>query len=164
MSIILEDDFAEEIRCNLMRMTEKARRLHLGRISLELGYGGQSALAKVTGFSRAMIIRGEAEVKSGEIYRVGDRNRRKGGGRPTIEVTHRREMEKLGLTGSELDEAVDICLVVKLIVEEVAYGDPMTNNKWINTTTKAVSEEVFKKTGRRYSHPNFFRFITSQSS
>lgn len=159
MSIILEEDFAAEILCNLKGMTERARRLHLGRISLELGYGGQTALAKLTGCSRAMIIRGEVEVKAGEIYCCGDRNRRKGGGRPTIEVTHRREMEKLGLVGAELDEAIDICSVVRVIVEKVAYGDPMTNNQWINTTTKAIGEEVFKKTSRRYSHNSIKKIV-----
>ena len=159
MSIFIDEAFANEIICNLMGMPEKARRLHLGRVSLQLGYGGKTALAKITGYSRAMIARGETEVKNGEIYYVGDRNRKRGGGRPTIEVTHRREMEKLGLTGAELDEAIDICSVVKVIVEQVAYGNPMTNNQWINTTTKAISAEVYKKTGRKYSHNSIKRIV-----
>ena len=131
---ILEECVIQAIVDSLASMTEKGRRLFLARIAISLGYGGITAVAKIAEVSRSMITRGIKEVKNGEVYIVGDRNRRVGAGRPTIEQQHRKRMIALGLNGSELEEAIDICKVVDRIIEKAAYGDPMSNKKWINTT------------------------------
>ena len=140
-------------------MPEKARRLYLARIALRLGHGGQTYVSKTFGVSRGLIFRGIQEVKNGDIYHLGDRCRRPGGGRLTIIERHRRKMISLGLAGDELEAAIDICIVVDEICDTFAYGDPMTSNKWINATTKAVANAVFDMTGQRYSNASIKRII-----
>ena len=156
---VLEERVIQAVVSSLVSMAEKAKRLFLAKIAIGLGYGGIAALARAVHVSRGMISRGIKEVKNGEVYIVGDRNRRAGAGRPTIEQQHRRRMIALGLSASELEEAIDICKVVDKIVEKAAYGDPMTNKKWINTTVKSVAEEVYALTGQKYSHSSIKKII-----
>lgn len=156
---IVEDSIIKAVIDSMVSMSEKAVRLFLARIAISLGYGGITAVAKLAKVSRGMITRGIKEVKKGEVYKVGDRNRREGAGRPTIEQQHRKNMIALGFSGSELEEAIDICKVVDKVVEKSAYGDPMSNNQWINTTVKSVAEEIYALTGQMYSHSSIKKII-----
>ena len=149
---ILDAGFVDVICKTIEGMTEKARRLFLGRAAAELGYGGITAIAVAAGVSRGVVSRGLAEITEGSVYHVGDRDRRPGAGRPSIYAMHRKNMMKCGLEGTELEIAIDICKVVDAVVEDCTYGDPMTSNKWINTTVKTVADEIEKETGHKYSH------------
>lgn len=60
-------------------LNEKDRRQFVGLLARQLGQGGVTRMAQVTGLSRTTITRGQQEIAAGEF---SDRVRRKGGGRP----------------------------------------------------------------------------------
>ena len=137
----------------LKGMHEKQRRLYMGTLAAELPYGGISALSKAFGYSRGCIQRGLAEVKSGETYSVGERNRAVGGGRKRIREFHRRTIEhREDITDDEKERLVDLPTLVEAILQNNCYGDPMSTRKWIRTTAKSISDEIKQLTGQIYSY------------
>ena len=142
-------------------LTEKGLRLFLARTAMALGYGGISAVAKAAHVSRSMISRGIQEVKSGVEYKLGDRNRKPGGGRKTAEEVHRRNMEAAAAeNGQAIDETtVDLDSLVESIVSEGTYGDPMTTRLWRSITLKTITEEVNKRSGQQYSRTTIRRIL-----
>jgi hypothetical protein len=63
-------------------LNEKDRRQFVGLLARQLGQGGVTTMAQVTGLSRTTIIRGQSEISAGDF---SDRIRAKGGGRPLTE-------------------------------------------------------------------------------
>src|SRR2546427_498517 len=64
-------------------LDERSRRRWAAVEAMSLGYGGESLVAAATGISRPTIRAGKAELASGED--LGDRIRRPGAGRPSLE-------------------------------------------------------------------------------
>ena len=63
-------------------LNEKDRRQFVGLLARQLGQGGVTTMAQVTGLSRTTIRRGQYELSASDL---GDRIRAKGGGRPLVE-------------------------------------------------------------------------------
>ena len=63
-------------------LNEKDRRQFVGLLARQLGQGGVTIMAQVTGLSRTTIMRGQSEISAGDF---SDRIRAKGGGRPLTE-------------------------------------------------------------------------------
>lgn len=63
-------------------LNEKDRRQFVGLLARQLGQGGVTSMAQVTGLSRTTIMRGQSELHAGDF---SDRIRTKGGGRPLTE-------------------------------------------------------------------------------
>jgi len=63
-------------------LNEKDRRQFVGLLARQLGQGGVTTMAQVTGLSRTTIIRGQREIASSDF---SERIRAKGGGRPLTE-------------------------------------------------------------------------------
>lgn len=63
-------------------LNEKDRRQVVGLLAWQLGHGGVTTMAQVTGLSRTTITRGQGEITAGDF---SDRIRAKGGGRPLTE-------------------------------------------------------------------------------
>jgi len=63
-------------------LNEKDRRQLVGLLARQLGQGGVTTMAQITGLSRTTIRRGQRELTASE---VSDRIRAKGGGRPRVE-------------------------------------------------------------------------------
>jgi hypothetical protein len=63
-------------------LKEKHRRQLVGLLARQLGQGGVSTMAQVTGLSRTTITRGQHEISASDF---SDRIRAKGGGRPLTE-------------------------------------------------------------------------------
>jgi hypothetical protein len=63
-------------------LNEKDRRQLVGLLARQLGQGGITLMAEVTGLSRNTIARGQSELASSDF---SDRIRAKGGGRPLTE-------------------------------------------------------------------------------
>lgn len=63
-------------------LNEKDRRQVVGLLARQLGQGGVTRMAQVTGLSRTTITRGQHEIAVGQF---SDRVRREGGGRPLTE-------------------------------------------------------------------------------
>lgn len=66
-------------------LNEKDRRQFVGLLARQLGQGGVTTMAQVTGLSRTTIIRGQNEISAGDL---SDRIRAKGGGRRLTEKKH----------------------------------------------------------------------------
>lgn len=75
-----------ELHCQInqlvLLLNEKDRRQLVGLLARQLGQGGVSRLAQVTGLSRTTIRRGQRELANSDF---SDRIRAKGGGRPLTE-------------------------------------------------------------------------------
>lgn len=153
--IDLDKDYVERHKNLMNGMCEKQKRLYLGNLAIDLKYGGISAVATHFGVGRNRVSQGVKEVRNGEVYVKGDRNRAPGAGRPSIIVTHQKEMQKANLD----EELGDILKVVDDVVRKATYGDSMTTRKWINGTVKSVAIEVEELTGKRYSHASIKRLI-----
>lgn len=63
-------------------LNEKDRRQFVGLLARQLGRGGVTLMAKVTGLDRNTIRRGQGELTASDF---SDRVRHKGGGRPLTE-------------------------------------------------------------------------------
>ena len=63
-------------------LNEKDRRQFVGLLARQLGQGGVTTMAQVTGLSRTTIRRGQRELGASDF---SDRIRAKGGGRPPVE-------------------------------------------------------------------------------
>lgn len=103
--------------------------------SLELGYGGITAVSRETGLSRPTITQGRKDVSSKKSLKVlSDRCRREGGGR-----------KKLASMDSRLIKAVEN------IVDETSAGDPMSELKWTCKSTRSIAEMLVEQ-GFKISH------------
>ena len=74
----------ESINCVLAELNEKNRRLFVGLLALQFGYGGVQHMATVTGMSRVTIRRGRSELTRREVA-PNERIRAPGGGRKCVE-------------------------------------------------------------------------------
>lgn len=63
-------------------LNEKDRRQFVGLLARQLGRGGVTLMAEVTGLDRNTIRRGQREIAGSDFT---DRVRAKGGGRPLVE-------------------------------------------------------------------------------
>lgn len=106
-------------------MDERVTRRWAGAEALALGRGGVTAVARATGLSRMTVRRGRDEVSGkkppGELVRV----RRKGAGRPPVEVA------QPGLTET-----------LESLVEPVTRGDPESPLRWTCKSTKVLAAEL----------------------
>ena len=113
---------------------ERVRRLMLAAESLAIGRGGQVAVARATGVSRAMIQRGIREVMQPELQAPKGRIRRPGGGRKAmvvIDPTLRDELERL--------------------VEPTSRGDPESPLRWTCKSVRKLAAELTAR-GHQTSH------------
>jgi hypothetical protein len=69
----------------LVGLDEKSRRHCVGALALERGWGGISALHRITGLSRKTLQRGRDELLAPEPADLTQGVRYAGGGRPTVE-------------------------------------------------------------------------------
>ena len=159
--VIISKMIAEQIKNTAASLTEKGKRLYLAREAKCRGYGGVTAVSIAVGVSRKTICRGIRELENGEEHKAGDRDRRPGGGRPSIERVYRETIMKMNpeLKGADLDEACDIYRVIRSAVEPSVYGDPMSDRKWVNATSKNIRDEVLKITGQLYSKASIKRIL-----
>jgi len=113
---------------------ERVRRLMLAAESLAIGRGGQVAVARATGVSRAMIQRGIREVLEPESQAPKGRIRRPGGGRKAmvvIDPTLRDDLERL--------------------VEPTSRGDPESPLRWTCKSVRKLAAELTAQ-GHQASH------------
>ncbi len=114
-------------------LNEFQARLFAADKALDLGRGGISRLAALTGLSRTTITKAVEELGSGgKLVNPGEgRVRRVGGGRKRVEG---------------VDPGVPELL--KKILEETTAGDPMSLLRWTSKSTRTLAEEL-----TRLGHP-----------
>lgn len=125
-------------------MDERVKRHWAACEALALGYGGVSAVARVTGLSRSTIRKGIAEVQ-GEMpllsQEIGNRIRRRGGGRRPLaetDVTLKHDLETL--------------------IADCTRGDPMSPLLWTCKSTRVLAAEL-KNRGHAVSHMTVDRLL-----
>ena len=114
-------------------LNEFQARLFAADKALDLGRGGMSRLAALTGLSRTTITKAVEELESGaKLVNPGEgRVRRVGGGRKKVE---------------SVDPGVRDLLAK--ILEETTAGDPMSQLRWTSKSTRTMAEEL-----TRLGHP-----------
>jgi Rhodopirellula transposase DDE domain len=108
-------------------LNEYQARLFVAEKALQLGRGGISHLAHLTGMSRVTITQGLSELRTGRKLRtVADgRVRQPGGGRKKVEQADPELPRRL-----------------RTIVEETTAGDPMSPLRWTSKATRTIAEEL----------------------
>ncbi|GAC1477269.1 MAG: ISAzo13 family transposase [Steroidobacteraceae bacterium] len=111
-------------------LNEAQARLYVAQKALELGRGGISRVAELTGMSRPTIYKGAAELRAKRRVLAAEagRIRRVGGGRKRVEA---------------VDPAVEKRLT--RIVEETTAGDPMSLLKWTAKSTRTIAAELSRR-------------------
>ena len=95
---------------------------------IEIGWGGLTEVAHLTGLSFKTIRKGKRELESSDTFQETKRVRKTGGGRKKIEVIDPAVVEDL-----------------EKIMDENTAGDPMSLLKWTNKSTYIIAKELRKK-------------------
>ena len=111
-------------------LDEAQARLYAAEKALELGRGGVSRVARLTGMSRDRIHRGVADLENpAAMTRLQEGQlRRRGGGRKRADVLYP------GIR-ARLDE----------ILEETTAGDPMSHLRWTCKSMRAIAGELSRE-------------------
>jgi hypothetical protein len=114
-------------------LNEYQARLFVAEKALDLGRGGISHLARLTGMSRVTITQGVRDLGSAARLRsaFSGRVRNPGGGRKKVEHGDAGLLRRL-----------------KAMVEETTAGDPMSPLKWTSKSTRTIALEL-----ARSGHP-----------
>ena len=137
MRVIDERLISEKFERVAPVLGEAQRRIWAATEALALGRGGVSAVQRATGIARSTIVRGIAEIESGEVDRLSitGRSRRPGAGRKSIE-------EKQQGIGDALESLVD----------PITRGDPESPLRWTAKSTEklanALRDQGFKVSAR----------------
>jgi len=114
-------------------LNEYQARLFVAEKALQLGRGGISHLAQLTGMSRVTITQGLSELRTGRKLRTAadGRVRQPGGGRKKVEQANPQLPRRL-----------------RTSVEETTAGDAMSPLRWTSKATRTIAEEL-----TRSGHP-----------
>ncbi len=114
---------------NLLRVLgladESLKRKLAGAMALDLGWGGISAVSRMSGMSPTTIRKGIGELGDLESLEQSERIRSPGGGRK------RADVKDPGLV-DDLEE----------IMGESTAGDPMSSLKWTHKSTYKIADEL----------------------
>lgn len=126
-------------------LDEGRARLLAAQRALELGRGGVSRVAKLTGMSRVTITRGVADLRDPKTLKrlQAGRSRRYGGGRKGVKVTD-----------------PGLIRALTTILDESTMGDPMAVLKWTNKSTRTIADEL-KQQGHPVSHVTVASILAS---
>src|SRR3954464_11617953 len=104
-------------------LNEYQARLFVADRAIELGRGGVSRRARLTGMARLTITKGIGELQSRKRLKTAGRVRQPGGGRKKAE-------QVAPAIGQHLTR----------ILEETTAGDPMSLLKWTSKSTRAIAQ------------------------
>ncbi len=115
----------------LSTLNEAQQRWYVADKALDLGRGGISRLAAITGMSRTTITKAIAEVTGRRRLRAGTPGflvRQAGGGRKKVE-----------------DTDPGLLRALRAMLEETTVGDPMSLLKWTTKSTRGLAEELSRR-------------------
>ena len=125
----------------LDKMPENIRRWNAALLSMQLGYGGMKTAGEISGLSQPTLHKARQELENGQVDWDFQRQRRPGGGRKRIEQTH-----------------PDIFNDLKKLVEDETAGDPSSDDRWVNRTSRKLATEM-EKLGHDVSHVTVIRLL-----
>ena len=138
---------AEEIRQDFSRISpyldEKTTRLYVSNMALRMGRGGRLLISKTLGVSRVSLNNGIKELQGGLPIVEVNKQRRKGGGRKTIDVHH-----------------PEIEAQIENIISPHTRGDPMNPLKWCSKSLRKISSAL-KAQGYPISHVSVEKYLLS---
>lgn len=136
---------AERIRNTVPILNERQQRLYLANEAKSMGYGGISAVSKVSGVSRVTITKGMNEINA-EDYKPEyvEWCRKEGGGRKLVEEKSPEILEEL-----------------KTLVEPHTRGDPMNPLRWTSRSTTHL-EQALEEKGYTVSDTTIGRILQSE--
>jgi len=120
-----ELEIVEKYRALSPVMDERMRRLWAAAEAKAFGSGGIAAVERATGLSRTTIRAGREELSAGVAPEDVVAVRRKGGGRPRIEVANPEVLRDL-----------------ESLVDPVTRGDPESPLRWTSKSTRRLAEEL----------------------
>jgi len=120
--------FEQKIEKMLQFLNEKQQRIFLFLEAEAIGFGGITAVSKVSGVSRPTIILGRKDIANTSGGFPKERIRKEGGGR-------KKEYEK----------RPEILLELENLLDPVTRGDPMSPLRWTCKSTRQLSEMLKKK-------------------
>ena len=112
----------------LRTLNEEQARWFVADKALDLGRGGVTRLCELTGMSRTTIPKGISELRGRVKLLAGERIRRPGAGRKSIEETD-----------------PEVRQLMKRIVDETTAGDPESPLKWTSKATRTIAEELTRR-------------------
>jgi len=134
----------ERIASIMPHLNEKQTRLYLAAEAKSYGWGGKGKIAELSGASRFLISRGEAELDNPELQTEIKRIRHKGSGRK-----------------KEVDKQSGLVSAILQIVEPHTLGDPMKPLLWTSKSVRHIQEEL-KKQGFNVSHELIRQILKEQ--
>jgi hypothetical protein len=125
----------------LEKMPENIRRWNAALLAMQLGYGGMKLAGEISGLSQPTLHKARQELEKGQVDWDCPRQRRPGGGRKRIEQTH-----------------PDIFNDLKKLVEDETAGDPSSDDRWVNRTSRKLATAM-EKFGHEVSHVTVVRLL-----
>ena len=125
----------------LDKMPENIRRWNAALLAMQLGYGGMKIAGEISGFSQPTLHKARQELESGQVDWDCPRQRQPGGGRKRIEQTHPEIFNDL-----------------KKLVEDETAGDPSSDDRWVNRTSRKLAMAM-GKLGHDISHATVIRLL-----
>ena len=123
------------------KMPENIRRWNAALLAMQLGYGGMKIAGAISGLSQPTLHKARQELENDQVNWDCQRQRRPGGGRKRIEQTH-----------------PDILDALKKLTEDETAGDPSSDDRWVNRTSRKLAMAM-EKSGYDLSHVTVIRLL-----
>ena len=125
----------------LHKMPENIRRWNAALLAMQLGYGGMKLAGEISGLSQPTLHKARQELENGQVDWDCQRQRRPGGGRKRIEQMY-----------------PDILDDIKKLVEDETAGNPSSDDRWVNRTSRKLATAM-GKLGHDISHVTVIRLL-----
>src|SRR4030043_626321 len=125
----------------LDKMPENIRRWNAALLAMQLGYGGMKVAGEISGLSQPTLHKARQELENGQVDWDCQRQRRPGGGRKRIEQMY-----------------LDILDDIKKLVEDETAGNPYSDDRWVNRTSRKLAT-ARGKLGHDISHVTVIRLL-----
>ena len=135
----------EKIKQDFARISpfldERTTRLYVANQSLSLGRGGKTLVSRALSISRVRINNGIKELLSQNPLPSEDKQRRKGGGRKSLDIHH-----------------PEINTQLESLISPYTRGDPMNPLKWCSKSLRKIAAAM-KEKGLPISHVSIEKYL-----
>jgi hypothetical protein len=126
-------------------LDEKTTRLYVANLALSIGRGGKVLVSKSLGVSRVRINNGIKELLCQNPLAVNEKERRKGGGRKSIDIHQPGIAEQ-----------------IENIISPYTRGDPMNPLRWCSKSLRKIAG-LMKAKGYPISHVSIGKYLLNNN-